>query len=129
MDLDGHCLQMLEDPDPEWQETLQCGVLAAGGGGAVVMLWPKNQSAPRRFVSSLLTKGQHALPGLLVQFMFAYIENTFFSTEWWESLAPGERQQLAMLARTPNPHYTPFAYSGAHFVPWEIITAEIEDAC
>ena len=76
----------------------------------------------------MLERGIEALPGLLTQFMFAYVENTFFSNEWWQSLTHTDRQHLTELARISNAYYTDFEYSNRSFVPWGIMTATIEEA-
>lgn len=127
-DMDGRALQTLHDPDFSRQETLLYGVVSVDAGGAVVMVWPKNHVAPQRLLSSMLERGIEALPGLLTQFMFAYVENTFFSNEWWQSLTHTDRQHLTELARISNAYYTDFEYSNRSFVPWEIMTATIEEA-
>ena len=76
----------------------------------------------------MLERGIKALPGLLIQFMFAYVENTFFSNDWWQSLTLTDRQHLLELARISNAYYTDFEYSNSTFVPWEVQTAKIEEA-
>lgn len=77
-DLNGAPLQVLHDPTAP-QHTLLFGVVAVPGGGAVVLTWAKGESAPWHFLKSFLEQGQEKLPGLLVQFMFAYVRNTYFS--------------------------------------------------
>ena len=69
-----------------------------------------------------------ALPGLLVQFMFAYVENTFFSPIWWRSLAEEDRSHVGALARMPNAYYTGFSYVPRQLVPWQVSDAHIEEA-
>jgi hypothetical protein len=68
-----------------------------------------------------LAKNGRVLANLLVQFIFAYIENTYFSGAWWESLSEINREHIAKLATMSNPYYTNFKYSPSlTFVPWEI---------
>jgi hypothetical protein len=118
-DLDGQELQVLHDLSVR-QESLPFGVVATSEGGAVVFTWRNGETAPQRFVESLLRKGNQVLPSLLVQFMFAYVENTYFSARWWECLSEAEREHLITLARISNAYYTDIEYSPSKFVPWEI---------
>lgn len=118
-DLDRRELQVLHDADTH-QQAMPFGVVATAGGGAVVFAWRANELAPRQFMDSLLKRGKDALPGLLVQFMFAYVENTFFSSAWWSSLSNEDRKHLMSLADISNAYYTDIEYSPSRFVPWEI---------
>ena len=127
-DLDGHQLQVLHETDATQQQTLLCGVVATENGGAVVFTWLRSQPLPRRFLDSFLRQGQTHLPSLLVQFMFAHVENTYFSENWWRSLPDGDRQHVRSLALTRNAYYTPFSYSTSRIVPWRVLDAKIEDA-
>ena len=126
-DLRGHELQVLHDPNAD-QESLLFGVAAGSIGGAVVFIWRNSETAPRAFVEALVKQGSHKLPSILVQFMFAYVENTYFSKHWWDSLGETDRKHIESLAGIANPYYTNFSYSGSQFVPWEITQIEVEDA-
>jgi hypothetical protein len=117
--LEGEELQTLHNQDVP-MESLPFGVVAAPQGGAVVFCWRGGEVAPQMFVEALLKKGIDRLPGLLVQFMFAYVENTFFSPSWWEALSEDDRRHLENLAAIGNPYYTDFQYSIAQFVPWKV---------
>ena len=126
-DLDGRQLQDLDDPAACIQE-LPFGIAATSEGGAAVFLWRRGHTAPQAFVRSLLKRDRRALPGLIVQFMFAYIENTYFSTNWWESLSIINREHLGYLAGIGFAYNTDFRYSTSKFVPWEITGVESTDA-
>ncbi|MBW2307029.1 MAG: SEC-C domain-containing protein [Deltaproteobacteria bacterium] len=119
-DLEGHKLQGLHDTHTH-QESLLYGVVPVPEGGAVVMTWLSRETAPRLFVNSLLKEGNRRLPSLLVQFMFAYVENTYFSGAWWESLNIADRQHIELLAGLSNAYYTYFDYSLSQIVPWEVM--------
>lgn len=119
-DLDGRELQVLHDFESRL-ESLPFGVIATPEGGAVIFTWRNGETAPERFVQSMLQKGKQLLPSLIVQFIFAYVENTYFSGRWWESLSDREREHLTTLAEVSNAYYTDIRYSSAKFVPWEII--------
>lgn len=127
-DLERRKLQVLHDPDPNNQQTMLCSVVADQNSGAVVLTWPTTHTAPRIFVESILAKGRARLPSLLVQFMFAYLENTYFSSQWWQVLPETDRAHLAGLAAMWNAYYTEFEYSYSALVPWEILDAKLDDA-
>lgn len=119
-DMEGNALQTLHDPDSEIQELL-FGVVATADGGAVVFSWRACDTAPNRFVQSLLAKERQRLPSLVVQFIFAYVENTYFSSDWWESLSRVNRGHIENLAAMGNAYYSDFSYSSSlTFVPWEV---------
>ena len=111
--LNGNELQALHDDAP--LEALLFGIAATSEGRAAVFTWPENQIAPRTFVTSLLNYEKY-LPGILVQFMFAFIENTFFSERWWNSLSDTERRHLSGLARIANAYYDPFEFISSKMV-------------
>lgn len=119
LDFDGKGLQVLHDPTSK-MELLMCGVTADDSGGAVVLLWSATDPSPTQFVRSLTGRELAVLPSMLVQFMFAHLENTYFSAKWWDSLAPEARRHLTQLALVQNPYYETFAYEPLKLVPWEI---------
>ncbi|MCI0717902.1 MAG: SEC-C domain-containing protein [Acidobacteria bacterium] len=125
-DLEGRQLQVAHDPHAV-QESLLYGVVAVPGGGAVVLTWRSLEKAPKSFVESLLRKEKRSLPSLLVQFMFAYVENTYFSGAWWDSLPKVDRQHLQLLASISNPYYADFSYSLSEFVPWDVTETRVEE--
>jgi hypothetical protein len=77
-------------------------------------------------VESLLARGEAALPGLIVQFMFAHLENTYFSSRWWASLSADDQRHLTGLAMVMNPYYEPFAYENRGLVPWQLEHVELD---
>lgn len=125
--IDGVSLQVLHELETPIEE-LPFGVVTAPNGGAVVFVWRACERAPRQFVESLLKTETRKLASLLVQFMFAYVENTYFSAQWWESLSESARQHLNALAAISNPYYTLFPYLPLELVPWEITNVFVENA-
>jgi len=124
-DIDGNQLQDLQELNVDMQE-LPFGIVATDEGGAAVFTWLTRDPVPSEFVKNLLSKGHRRLPGLLAQFMFAYIENTYFSGDWWMSLSQADREQIQDLAAIADAYYTEFKYSHSlTFVPWEITDVEI----
>jgi hypothetical protein len=57
---------------------------------------------------------------MLVQFMFAYVENTFFAVDWWKGLSVPVQEHLGRLARMPNAYYFDWEYMPGTFVPWHV---------
>lgn len=123
-DLEGNRLQVLHD-DEHVLESLMFGMTATDAGGAAVFTWLKKDSAPGTFIKSLLQKKEDLLPSILVQFMFTYIENTFFSARWWDSLSELHQGHLAALARISNPYYGSFQFLPSQLVPWKITNISI----
>lgn len=124
-DLEGRELQVLHDPSAVTQELL-FGILAVENGGAAVFLCRDNEAIPQRFIESLLKQERERLCSLIAQFAFVYIENTFFSKMWWDSLSEVDRKHMATLAWVANAYYEDFSYSKSRgIVPWEIMNVEV----
>jgi len=69
----------------------------------------------------LLKKDEKRWPSLLVQFIFAYVENTYVSKDWWDSLSQVNRAHLSSMAWVSNAYYAEFQYSpSTKIVPWRI---------
>jgi len=117
-DLEGNQLQVLHADIP--LEALLFGITVTKDNGAAVFTWPDKQAAPRAFVNSLLKRDSDHLASFLVQFMFTFIENTFFSARWWECLSQAQRRHLAALAQIANPYYGNFDFVSSKIIPWEI---------
>lgn len=118
-DFSGRILQTLHDPNTP-QETLLFGIVPISSGGACVMTWLNSEKAPRDFVNSLLKSNEENLPNVLVQFMFAFVENTYFSEKWWKTLSFGMQNHIESLATMGNPYYEDFHYSYSTIIPWEV---------
>jgi hypothetical protein len=118
-DLEGNQGQILHDKNTR-PESLLCGVVSRPDGGAVVLTWMRNERSPRKFVDFLLNNGGQRLPGYLVQFMFAYIENTCFSRAWWESLNDVDRNYVGSLARNVWPNHKVLNPVFSQIVPWRV---------
>ncbi|HXM20593.1 MAG TPA: SEC-C domain-containing protein [Terriglobales bacterium] len=126
-DFDGTELQVLHNADALIQELL-FGIVAGRDGGAAVFLCRAGDAAPQAFIESLLKRDSEMLGSLIVQFAFAYIENTFFSKDWWESLSEVDRKHLSSLAWVSNAYYEDFTYSRSRkIIPWGITSAVVND--
>jgi hypothetical protein len=123
-DWDGKPLQVLHDLESNIQQ-LPFGIVATADGGAAVFVWQAEDTAPQQFIESLLKRDNRRLPSLIVQFIFAYIENTYFSDCWWESLSGVDREHIESLAGIGDAYYTDFSYSFSKLVPWEITSVVV----
>ncbi len=83
-------------------------------------MWRSEDPAPSTFLQDFLDAPRELLASLLVQMIFAYIENTFFAPAWWSSLRRPVQTHLARLARMGNPYYDEFEYLHDTFVPWRL---------
>lgn len=101
-------------------QPLFCTVLTAESGGAVSFSWPKDSHAAHHFLESLFRKPETAIPNIIAQFIFAHIENTFFSKKWWEGLTDHQREYMRYLMGISNPYYQRIAYISEQVVNWRI---------
>lgn len=114
----GESLVVLHDPAAEIPR-LYTAVVPRDKGGAVVLIWRRDEAAPGRFVESLLAHQRDQLASILIQFMFAYIGNTYFSAAWWDTLRADHRLHIGRLAQMGNPYYEQWAYIDIP-VPWNV---------
>lgn len=121
-DLDGHALQTLHDRGARL-EHLFVSVVGASGSPIVVFGWLREHTAPARMVESLLAVPEEALPSYVAQFIFAHLENVYFSVEWWNGLSSELQEHIRSLAGNANPYYFPPAYVTTPIVPWRVISS------
>jgi hypothetical protein len=60
------------------------------------------------------------IPSLLIEFMFAYVENTYFSKDWWDSLEQTKRDRLKHLAVLFSGYGGFWRYSRMKFTNWKV---------
>ncbi len=118
--LSGEEICDLADPDAVMPR-LYVGVVPWTGGGAVVLVWRPGHSAVERFIGDLRSLRWDELPSVIVQFIFAYIENTYFSAQWWTSLSDAEKAHVRDLATMGDPYYTKWHYRPRLDVPWTVV--------
>jgi len=80
--------------------------------------WREGDSTVERFMNELRCVPISHTPSTLVQFIFAHIENTYFSRAWWEELPQGQRAHVRDLAKMGNPYYEKWSYIDELRVPW-----------
>jgi hypothetical protein len=124
--LEGRELQVLHDPDAVAQELL-FGIVATESGGAAIFLCRADENRPQEFVGELVRSEPERICSLIAQFAFVYIENTFFSKFWWDSLSNFNRRHMASLAWIANAYYEEFAYSSSRkIVPWKLMSINVD---
>ena len=121
--LNGETLQVLHDPNTTLQH-LFISMMAAHNSPKVVFGWRQSHYAPQKLVASLLRMPVDQLPAYIVQYVFAHLENVYFSSEWWDSLSPSEQEQVHKLAGNANAYYFPPEYSQKLTLPWSLISVE-----
>jgi hypothetical protein len=100
-------------------QRLYASVVPAEAGGALVLTWRRGEQAPERFVRDFVAHSRPQLASNLVQFLFAHIENTYFSSAWWEGLSAGEQNHVRYLATMGDPYRTRWKYTNLS-VPWAV---------
>lgn len=117
-DLDRNRLQDLAH-DPLIQP-LFCTVLATETGGAVSFSWPQDSHAAPQFLESLFRRPEAAIPSIIAQFIFAHLENTYFSKQWWDGLTDYQQKHMRYLMGITNPYYDDVDYIPEQVVNWQI---------
>ncbi len=117
--LSGEQLQVLHDlnSDAQW---LTVNVVPTKTGGALVLGHMVDAMAPTRFVDELNALVDDRLLQILPQFVFAYIENCYFSGSWWTSLPSEQQKLITQHAGNPNAYYSVPRYEESILVPWTI---------
>lgn len=123
-DLKGTHLQTLHDPNSQL-EHLYVSVVADQQSPRVILGWRQRHCAPRKLVKSLLTTPGSLMSAYFVQYVFAHLENVYFSADWWGSLSPHDQNQIQELASNSNAYYYPPHYADTPTVPWLLSSIEL----
>lgn len=116
-------LQTLHDIDAKI-EHLYVSVVASESSPRVVFGWEKRYVAPARFVDSLLSLPTSHIQAYLLQFVFAHIENVYFSSNWWDALDSQGQEGIKELAGNSDAYYYPPSYGAKPTVPWSQLQVE-----
>lgn len=123
--LSGRILQTLHDRAASIQR-LYVGAVRDGDVGGIVLTWRTEDAAPESLVADLRALDIERVPGVVVQFIFAHIENTYFSPAWWKLLSDEQRDHIWSLASLGNPYYVPWDYMEDVPVPWTSVKVSNE---
>jgi hypothetical protein len=118
-DLSGKEIQVLHDPDRRVQP-LYLALVPSVEGGVVTFMWRPEDPAPAKLMADLEKLPGEQMSSIIVQLMFAYVENTYFSSAWWNLLSARTQSHIANLARMGNPYYEDWTYLYQSIVPWRI---------
>ena len=118
-DVNGKRLQDITDFTKEL-EALTFGVVSTPTGGAFVFSWSSQFKICSEFVNTLLSSPEEKIPSLLIEFIFAYVENTYFSKDWWDSLDKTKCNRIRQLAILPSGYGGFWRYSRIKFTNWKI---------
>jgi len=91
---------------------------------SVVFGYRSEHKAPQRLVESLLSQPQNLLGTFIAQYVFAHLENVYFSASWWSSLSASAHRQFRGLAVNANPYYDFPSYLHDQLVPWKFESLE-----
>lgn len=97
-DLSGRWIQRLDNIDSEC-ELLCLSLLPEHEATHLVFVWRRGDTAPLRFVDSLLARPPEKLARLVPQLCLGYVENCYFSHQWWNSQSVVRQERLARFAR------------------------------
>ena len=118
-DVEGNVVQVLHDFETDI-EYMPFAIVNSENGGAFVFTWHRDDKAPISFRDSLVRMGQESLPSFLVQLVFEYCENTYFSRQWWDSLAEQQQAHIREVATNGNPYYFPDTFIKDRIIPWRV---------
>ena len=101
-------------------QVLLVAVVKGIKGPRVVFGWHAESTAAAQYVKSVLKISTNLLPSAVAQIIFAHIENTFFSHNWWQSMTEMRRLRISHLA-TCDAFLTHPGYTPENFVPWRLL--------
>jgi hypothetical protein len=125
-DLDGTSLQVLHAPAEPVQHLYLSVASYRTSGVVVVFGWRPEHSAPARLLTSLMSRDRTLLGSYVAQYVFAHLENVYFSDSWWSSLSDTQQDHIRNLAANANPYYEQPKYIDEMIVPWTL-SSIVED--
>jgi len=75
-------------------EQVTFSIIPTDTGGVIVFSWIGNNTAGKRFLKSLDAHSDAELPNVIARIAFEYLENTFSSPTWWDSLDETDKKVL-----------------------------------
>ena len=102
-------------------ENIFFGFISNGGQNYVVFHWPKKFAKVTEYIESVLVLNKAKLPDFIVQFIFRYVENTYFSEQWWKYLSDDNKNFIASLASSMQQYGYPLNVENRKLVYWKNI--------
>ncbi|WP_339891228.1 SEC-C domain-containing protein [uncultured Alteromonas sp.] len=117
--IDEERIQSLE-PGVKFVENLSVNTLNTDKGYAIVFSWPKKYKKCTKFIESLIEVDKTVLPSRLIEIIFSYIENSYFSKAWIDGLDSAKRTVIEAMARNPIQYGEPIKFTDYNYTNWEI---------
>lgn len=118
-DMDGNRLQTLSRNTYSLQ-SISVSTVVCQNGYALVFTWLPEYNLCADLAESLLKLNREHLSSRVIELLFAYLENIYFSDVWLDSLSEQSRKAIEGLARMPTHYGSPLAFSGNSYVDWNI---------
>ncbi|WP_341501357.1 SEC-C domain-containing protein [Gallaecimonas sp. GXIMD4217] len=115
--VDGVRLQSVA-PGVKFIENISVNTLTTSTGYVIVFSWPKQFTKCKQFIQSLVKIERQDLPSALVEIIFSYIENTYFSKDWVEGLDKDRRETIEDMARNPIQIGMPIRFTKKKYTNW-----------
>lgn len=112
-------IQSLE-PSVKFVENLSVNTLNTDQGYAIVFSWPKKYEKCTKFIESLIEVDKKLLPSRLIEIIFSYIENSYFSKAWVDSLDEAKRTTIETMARNTVQYGAPIKFTDYNYTNWKI---------
>ncbi len=117
--IDGKRLQTLA-PGVDFVENISVNTLITKSGYSLVFSWPKGFRKCSEFIDSLLSIDLKKLPSMLIELIFSYIENSYFSLEWFDGLSKNKKDMIESMARNAKQYGEPVVFSNYEYTNWVI---------
>lgn len=101
-------------------ENISVSTLVGDKEFAIVFSWPKRFSKCTDFANSLAVVNREVLPSRLIEIIFSYIENTYFSKKWLSGLSCDARSRIETMARNPIQYGQPVKFSNTAYTNWKV---------
>ncbi len=117
--INGKRIQTLA-PGVKFIENIAINTLNTEDGYALVFTWLKGFTKCSEFVDSLLGINSQSLPSILIELIFSYIENTYFSMSWFNGLEKDKKEMIESMARKPIQYGEAINFSGKEYSNWKV---------
>lgn len=101
-------------------ENIAVNTLNTKDGYALVFSWPKSFTKCAEFVESLMSINHSDLPSKLVELIFSYIENVYFSMSWLNGLENNKKILIESMARRSIQYGEPVEFSNYKYTNWKV---------
>jgi hypothetical protein len=112
---------ILQDYHAKFLQNLFFGIATNNNKHFIIIHWPKEFNLINKYVMSILDLKGESLPSFLVQKMFYFVENTYFSEVWWRKLDSKTKDYLTSLAYEPFAYNKPLNFKNLKIVDWNNI--------